>query len=91
MTTSLAEFHYDSSSTQLVIPDSRPGHYYVTVRDAGRTGWILGPYPQHQEAIDNVDRGRDLANDANSRACFYSYGTSRVDPSAEPPKSIFGT
>lgn len=52
--------------------------FYVTVQDAGRTGYLLGPYAEHQPALDNVERGRQLAYKANDRAWFYAYGTASV-------------
>lgn len=54
------------------------GDFYVTVQDAGRTGFLLGPYSDVREALANVQRGRSLACEANSRAVFYAYGTSRL-------------
>jgi hypothetical protein len=63
--------------------------FYVTVRDAGRTGFLLGPYDTHPEALTNVDRGRKLAIAANDRAWFYAYGTASVTR-AEIIKTVFG-
>jgi hypothetical protein len=65
------------------------GGFFVTVRDAGRTGFILGPYPTHEEAIANVERGRRMAEQANARAVFYAFGTARVTAS-RLPASVFG-
>lgn len=49
--------------------------FYVSVRDAGRTGLLLGPYATHMEALDNVTRGKALAQEANWKAAFYAFGT----------------
>jgi hypothetical protein len=65
------------------------GDFYVTVRDAGRTGFLLGPYDDVRDALANVDRGAKLAKDANSRAVFYAYGTSRL-PMGTNAKTVFG-
>lgn len=65
------------------------GDFYVTVRDASRTGFLLGPYSDLRDALANVRRGRDLANEHNSRAWFYSYGTSRL-PVGTRCKTVFG-
>lgn len=65
-----------------------PGRFYATVADAGRTGWLLGPYDEHHAAISQVDRGRELACAADSRACFYAFGTAR-DPGPER-RTLFG-
>jgi len=56
--------------------------FYVTVRDAGRTGFLLGPYDTHPDALQEVDRGRRLAIAANDRAWFYAYGTASVTRAA---------
>jgi hypothetical protein len=49
--------------------------FYVTVLDAKRRGFLLGPYDTHQEARAHVGRGRDLACASNLQAHFYGYGT----------------
>jgi hypothetical protein len=63
--------------------------YFVTVRDGNRSGFLLGPYTTHQEALDLVDRGRDLACAANDRAWFYSYGTAGA-PVGLIKETVFG-
>lgn len=63
--------------------------FYVSDRDAGRNGILLGPYETHQEALDNVRCGRWLAQDANCRAAFWSFGTCSV-PRSRPLRPIFG-
>ena len=62
--------------------------YYVTVRDAGHTGWLLGPFTTHQEALDAVERGRDLANEWNAKAWFMAFGTASV-PSGTRIRTVF--
>ena len=52
--------------------------YYVTVADAGRHGFLLGPYRAKRTAEVNVVRGRRMAIRHNDRAWFYGYGTGRV-------------
>jgi hypothetical protein len=71
--------------------DAEPpaGDFYVTVRDAGRTGFLLGPYGDIRDALANVDRGRKLANQANSWAAFYSYGVARA-PIGTEIRPVFG-
>ncbi len=61
--------------------------YYVTVADAGRHGFLLGPYRAKRTAERNVARGRRMALLHNDRAWFYSFGTGRVKasiPEAKP-------
>lgn len=68
------------------------GRYYVTVRDGSRTGWLLGPYETHAEALANVQRGNDLANRADPRAHWYAFGTARIRDAATPlPRAVFGS
>jgi hypothetical protein len=63
--------------------------YYVTVRDDGRTGFLLGPYATHGEALAQVDRGRELANGATPWAAFYAFGTSSL-PAHIARETVFG-
>jgi len=57
-------------------PDSLEAReYFVSVKDAGRTGFLLGPYATHAEALRNVERGKALGEKANSWAVFYAFGT----------------
>ena len=62
--------------------------YYVTVEDAGRHGFLLGPFGTKAEAENNVKLGRDLAYQHNDRAHWYGYGTAWVKqdiPGMSPP------
>lgn len=67
--------------------------YYVSVIDGPRKGFLLGPYDTHAEALENVDRGRELAlkTDNASRTWFYSYGTCRIERDGKLPKGVFGS
>ncbi len=60
--------------------------YYVTVIDAGRHGFLLGPYRSKRTAERNVERGRRMALQHNDRAWFYAYGTARVKVSISTAK-----
>lgn len=64
--------------------------YYVTVRDGKRTGGLLGPYQTHNEALQNVERGKALAITADAFACFYAFGTTKITTTGNLPKSVFG-
>lgn len=66
--------------------------YYVTVKDQSRHGFLLGPYDTHDEALKNVERGKNAAflSDNYSRSWFYSYGTAKVTTSAELKPGVFG-
>lgn len=65
--------------------------FYVTVRDGGRSGALLGPYNTHDEALANVDRAREHAQQVNDRAIWYAYGTARVTmkPGKELKPGVF--
>src|SRR5258708_11830242 len=71
--------------------DAEPpaGVFYVTVRDAGRTGYLLGPYGDVRDALANVEPGRRLAEGADDRAVFYAYGVSRL-PTGTAVSPVFG-
>ena len=63
--------------------------FYVTVRNGDQTGFLLGPYETHEEALANVQRGRELANTTDQWAHFYAYGTASL-PTSMTPKTVFG-
>lgn len=63
--------------------------YFVSVRDAGRTGYLLGPYRDHQAALANVERARNLAGAADPWSHFYSFGTCKA-PAGAIKKTVFG-
>jgi uncharacterized protein YegJ (DUF2314 family) len=52
--------------------------FYVSVRDNGRSGFLLGPYATHEEALANVQLGQRLAEQVNDNAHWYAYGTAKV-------------
>ena len=58
--------------------DPLPGNYYVSVRDAGRTGLLLGPFRAHREAIDRVSLARCLAEEVDPFAAFFHFGTVKM-------------
>lgn len=66
--------------------------YYVTVRDGSRTGALLGPYDTHAIALENVERGKQLALDSDNatRSWFYAYGTTRLETRGKLPNGVFG-
>lgn len=59
-------------------PDPRPGNYYVSVIDGGRTALLLGPFQTHQEALDHVEPVRAKGGELDPRAAFYAFGTARL-------------
>ena len=65
------------------IVDTRPGDYYVSVIDGTRYALLAGPFTTHQEALNMVERTKDLAQTLDSRAVFYGFGTCRTDTRIE--------
>jgi len=60
--------------------------FYVTVRDRAKSGFLLGPYATHGEALANVDRARREAVRLDPWGAFYSYGTAKV--TAKPGREL---
>jgi hypothetical protein len=57
-------------------PDTRPGWYYVTIRDGPRHGLLAGPFEDdHPAALALVDQIRAVAQTVNTRAGFAAFGT----------------
>lgn len=61
--------------------------FYVSVMDGRRKGILLGPFDTHQEALDNVRRGRQLVQDAYVGAAFYAFGTCST-PRTQPLRPV---
>jgi hypothetical protein len=74
--------------TDIQLPDTKPGPYFVSVADAGRVALLAGPYDTHAEALAKVDHAQTLAEERDSRAVFYGFGTVRMQPGTH--STIFG-
>ncbi len=68
-------------------PDTKPGNYYVTVRkECGDFRCLAGPFrDDHAGALAMVDRARELACQVDHWACFYAFGTARLEYSYSRP------
>jgi len=61
--------------------DTKPGFYYVSIIDGTQYALALGPYPTHQDALNNVATAKALcANDPRSH--WWGFGTCRTDTNA---------
>lgn len=68
-------------------PDTRPGLYYVSATEGRRYSLLLGPYPTHAEALEQVDVARLECIARDPRAVWWAYGTCRLPPDhPEPPR-----
>lgn len=65
--------------TETQTPDTRPGPFYVSAVDGTKNYLMAGPYAQHADALADVERARDIANNADGRAWFMSWGTCRIE------------
>lgn len=52
--------------------------YYVTVRDARRTGFLAGPFAHQRQAAAAVERTKEAAYEVDGYAWFYAYGTAKA-------------
>lgn len=60
-------------------PDTKPGAYYVSAVDTGRTALLFGPFMNdHAGALAAVDKVRKAACDVDPRAHWYAFGTVRL-------------
>lgn len=82
--------HVDAEPQQ---PDPQPGLFYVTVIDrhgndgTGRVGFVLGPYvDDHAAALAAVPDARRHIERGYSRACWWAYGTARLDHGSTTPQ-----
>lgn len=67
------------------LPDLTPGNYYVSVKDDGKAGLVVGPFDNHKDALLKVSETRRLAGEHNPRAVWWSFGTCRA-ATREPGK-----
>lgn len=64
--------------------------FYASTRDAGKVGFLAGPFETHQEALDAVPPAKAFAKAADPWAAFYGFGTLSLPRSlASLPKGIF--
>ena len=71
------------------IPDTKPGNYYVTVRNGDRYDFLAGPFrDDHQAALDLVDRCREITEGLDAWAHFYAFGTARIDYGYSEPGKL---
>lgn len=64
--------------------DPRPGFYYVTAVDGGRSARAAGPYRTHAAALDDVYRVKEEIERTDPRAAFYAWGTMRSETDLGP-------
>lgn len=73
-----------NTSTQ--VADTKPGDYYVSVIDSGRTGLLLGPFrDDHNGALARVDEASAYVREHYSRAAWWAFGTVRLDHAGDNP------
>lgn len=71
--------------SDLQLPDSRPGYYYVSVVDGGRSARLRGPFvDDHGAALAAVDAARRDLCLVNPWAAFMAFGTCRSEVDAGP-------
>ena len=60
---------------------ARVRKYYVTMRRDGepRTGWLAGPFDNHDDALSRVEEARKHAYDLDPRSAFDSFGTASYE------------
>ena len=61
------------------------GSYYVSVIDGPQVGLLLGPFDDHEQALKMVEPTRRKAEEVNSRAVFYGFGTLKMKSSYRMP------
>ncbi|MFE5037084.1 hypothetical protein [Streptomyces sp. NPDC056683] len=67
----------DSAPAAADAPEAGAEGFYVSARYRERARLLLGPYPTHQEARDNVARARRYVTENDVLGWLYAYGTLR--------------
>lgn len=70
-------------------PDPRPGHYYVTAIDGNRAYFLAGPWPEHAQALAQVEAFAERTD--YPRAVWMAFGTARMPIGTVPKKSALGS
>jgi len=60
-------------------PDTKPGPYYVSAMEGNKTWLMAGPYATHRQALQDVQKARDIATEHDPRAWWKAWGTVRVE------------
>lgn len=72
-------------SDEIQAPDPRPGYYYVSVVDGGRSARLRGPFvDDHAGALAAVDEAQRDLSLVNPWAAFLAFGTCRSEVDAGP-------
>lgn len=61
------------------VPDTKPGAYYVTMRDGQRVAYLAGPFAKHEHALALVSDAMIEACKVRSEYHFCEFGTARMD------------
>ncbi len=69
--------------TETQTPDTRPGPYFVSAIDGRKNYLMAGPYAQHADALEDVQRVREIADKADGRSHFMAWGTCRAEGSTD--------
>lgn len=62
--------------------------FYVTVVDAGRVGYLAGPFASHPAALAMVEPSRRIADTLDPWAHFYAFGTAALPPGTTTPGTL---
>lgn len=75
----------ENASYSSVDVDPRSGNYCVSIVDGDRFNLLLGPFNNHQDALDKVNAVRDKAMEINrTEAVFAGFGTVRLEDYNKP-------
>ena len=65
--------------------EGESGGYYTSAIDGDQYGLLAGPFDSHAQALSWVDRTRAKAEEVNSRAVFFGFGTLRAKDDYRKP------
>lgn len=61
------------------------GFYVTIIRDDGKVGWLLGPYPSGPEARQHVGRACAKAEEIDPRVHWYAHGVTALELADDRP------
>lgn len=62
--------------------------FYVTMRRGRGTAWLAGPFDTYDQAVPHIPMARRLAEAADPKCAFDSFGVSSRDALDHPPGTL---
>ena len=62
-----------------------PGNFYISIIDGDKWKPVYGPFKTHPEALENVKKAKDKANELDPKSFWYAFGTVKMKLEYDKP------